>query len=167
MLSISSFTRIFSGSYCKFVTTGNNITLFLFQTTESVIALATVLTANKTLRALNVNRPLLFSEQEETTVHFAKVLKVKQTIICHDSWLLLKKMLDMCKLKTSLDNELDMVQIIDKKKKSIVGKRRKCWSSAFSPFPNNFFKRRKNCPLPTYFPKPLSVLIITKLDCFV
>ena len=46
------------------------------QTTESVIALATVLNNNKTLKALNVNRPILFSEQEECIVHFAKMLKV-------------------------------------------------------------------------------------------
>ena len=151
MLSISSFTRIFTGNYCKFVTTGNNITLFLFQTTESVIALATVLTANKTLRALNVNRPLLFSEQEETTVHFAKVLKVKQTIICHDSSLLLKKMLDMCKLKTSLDNELDMVQIIDKKKKALLGKGENAGHQHFLLFPTIFSKGEKIVLFPHTF----------------
>lgn len=47
-----------------------------WQTIESVIALSTVLHQNKTLKALNVNRPLLFTQQEETTVHYAKMLKV-------------------------------------------------------------------------------------------
>ncbi|XP_013416637.1 leucine-rich repeat-containing protein 34 isoform X2 [Lingula anatina] len=47
---------------------------------ESVIALGTVLTQNQTLRALNVNRPILFSHQEECTVHMAKTLKVNRTL---------------------------------------------------------------------------------------
>lgn len=49
-------------------------------TTESVIALATVLQNNRSLKVLNVNRPLLFSEQEECVVHFAKMLKVNNTL---------------------------------------------------------------------------------------
>jgi hypothetical protein len=50
--------------------------IFVFQTIESIIAISTVLYNNKTLKALNINRPILFSQQEETTVHFAKLLKV-------------------------------------------------------------------------------------------
>ncbi|XP_021368730.1 leucine-rich repeat-containing protein 34-like isoform X1 [Mizuhopecten yessoensis] len=49
-------------------------------TIEAVIALPTVLFRNSTLKALNVNRPLIFSCQEETTVHFAKMLKVNTSI---------------------------------------------------------------------------------------
>ncbi|XP_060073757.1 leucine-rich repeat-containing protein 34-like [Ylistrum balloti] len=49
-------------------------------TIEAVIALPTVLYRNSTLKALNVNRPLLFSCQEETTVHFAKMLKVNTSL---------------------------------------------------------------------------------------
>ncbi|KAI8500511.1 Leucine-rich repeat-containing protein 34 [Branchiostoma belcheri] len=58
--------------------------------TESVIALATILHYNKFLKALNVNRPLLFTHQastnslyttlEETTVHMANMLKVNTTL---------------------------------------------------------------------------------------
>lgn len=48
--------------------------------TECVIALATVLNYNSTLKALNINRPILFSHQEETTVHFAKMLKVNRSL---------------------------------------------------------------------------------------
>ncbi|XP_031562259.1 leucine-rich repeat-containing protein 34-like [Actinia tenebrosa] len=44
--------------------------------TESVIAMATVLNYNNTLKVLVMNRPLLFSHQEETTVHIARMLKV-------------------------------------------------------------------------------------------
>ena len=44
--------------------------------TESVIALATVLNHNPSLLCLNVNNPLLFSQEEETTVHLANMLKV-------------------------------------------------------------------------------------------
>ena len=54
-----------------------------FQKTESVIALATVLNQNTTLKALNVNRPLLFSHQEETTVHYARMLKVRLVTRIH------------------------------------------------------------------------------------
>ncbi|XP_070560635.1 leucine-rich repeat-containing protein 34-like isoform X2 [Ptychodera flava] len=50
------------------------------QGTESVIALATVLNQNKSMRAFNCNRPLLFSHQEETTVHMARMLKVNKTL---------------------------------------------------------------------------------------
>ncbi|XP_052212877.1 leucine-rich repeat-containing protein 34-like isoform X2 [Dreissena polymorpha] len=49
-------------------------------TTESLIALTTVVNNNRSLKSLNVNRPILFSEQEECTVHFAKMLKVNSTL---------------------------------------------------------------------------------------
>lgn len=49
-------------------------------TIESIIAISTVLYNNKSLKALNINRPILFSQQEETTVHFAKMLKVNTTL---------------------------------------------------------------------------------------
>ncbi|XP_038050963.1 leucine-rich repeat-containing protein 34-like isoform X2 [Patiria miniata] len=48
--------------------------------TQSIIALATVLHHNSTLKALCVNRPLLFSQQEETTVHMSLMLKVNSTL---------------------------------------------------------------------------------------
>ena len=46
------------------------------QTMECLIALATVLRENRTLEALNVNRPLLWSVQEEPTDHFTRMVKV-------------------------------------------------------------------------------------------
>jgi len=46
--------------------------------TESLIALATVLSYNHTLRVLDVSKPILYSQQEETTVHFANMLKVNK-----------------------------------------------------------------------------------------
>lgn len=48
--------------------------------TESVIALATVLLHNTALKAINVNRPILFTHMEDTTVHYAKMLKVNKTL---------------------------------------------------------------------------------------
>lgn len=42
---------------------------------ESVIAMATVLNYNNTLKSVNLDRPILFTRQEETTVHMAKMLK--------------------------------------------------------------------------------------------
>ncbi|XP_030842798.1 leucine-rich repeat-containing protein 34 isoform X1 [Strongylocentrotus purpuratus] len=50
------------------------------QDTQSMIAFTTVLNYNSTLKALCMNRPLLFSQQEETTIHFAKMLKVNSTL---------------------------------------------------------------------------------------
>lgn len=47
---------------------------------EAVIALATVLRNNRTLKFLRLNRPLLFTNQEEPTVHFAKMLKVRYEV---------------------------------------------------------------------------------------
>ena len=56
--------------------------------TESLIALSTVLRNNTTLRFLHINRPLLFTHQEEPTVHFAKMLKVCELLVlvlnCND-----------------------------------------------------------------------------------
>eukprot|EP00116_Pleurobrachia_bachei_P005133 sb/3465395/ len=46
------------------------------QTNESLIALTTVLHHNTTIKKLDVSNPLLVSEQEETTVHFSKMLRV-------------------------------------------------------------------------------------------
>ncbi|XP_051538123.1 leucine-rich repeat-containing protein 34 [Myxocyprinus asiaticus] len=48
--------------------------------TQSVIAFAIVLHNNRRIHAINVSRPLLFSLQEETTVHMAQVLKVNKTL---------------------------------------------------------------------------------------
>lgn len=48
--------------------------------TESIIALATVLHQNKHLKALNLSRPLLFSLQEEVTIHISRMLRVNNTL---------------------------------------------------------------------------------------
>ncbi|XP_018596776.1 leucine-rich repeat-containing protein 34 isoform X1 [Scleropages formosus] len=48
--------------------------------TQSLIAFAVVLSKNKTIRAINVSRPLLYSHQEETTVYFAQMLQVNQSL---------------------------------------------------------------------------------------
>lgn len=50
------------------------------QTNESLIALTTVLLDNTTVKKLNVSNPLLTSEQEETTIHFAKMLHVNYSL---------------------------------------------------------------------------------------
>ncbi|XP_039193561.1 leucine-rich repeat-containing protein 34 isoform X2 [Crotalus tigris] len=49
--------------------------------TQSMIALATVLNHNESIKALNLNRPILYSEEEETTVHIASMLKVNCTLV--------------------------------------------------------------------------------------
>ncbi|KAL5013855.1 hypothetical protein ScPMuIL_008125, partial [Solemya velum] len=50
-------------------------------TIEAIIALATVLNQNRSLRVLNMNRPLLFTHQEEHTVHVANMLKVNVSLL--------------------------------------------------------------------------------------
>ncbi|XP_067850918.1 leucine-rich repeat-containing protein 34 [Heptranchias perlo] len=47
---------------------------------QSLIALATVLNNNTTLQSLDIGRPLLYSIQEEATVHMAHMLQVNQTL---------------------------------------------------------------------------------------
>ncbi|NXL98585.1 LRC34 protein, partial [Tyrannus savana] len=42
---------------------------------DCLIAIARALIQNKSLRAINLNRPLLYSQEEETTVHLAQMLK--------------------------------------------------------------------------------------------
>uniref|UniRef100_A0AAA9SPL8 Leucine rich repeat containing 34 n=1 Tax=Bos taurus TaxID=9913 RepID=A0AAA9SPL8_BOVIN len=47
----------------------------------SVIAFATVLTQNQTIKGLNLNRPILYGEQEESTVHLGHMLKENQCLV--------------------------------------------------------------------------------------
>ncbi|NXU50620.1 LRC34 protein, partial [Turnix velox] len=49
--------------------------------TECLIATATALTQNKSLKAINLNRPLLYSQEEETTVHVALMLKNNSSLV--------------------------------------------------------------------------------------
>ncbi|KAF7242609.1 Leucine-rich repeat-containing protein 34 [Varanus komodoensis] len=49
--------------------------------TQSLIALATVLNHNESIRAINLNRPILYSEEEETTVHIALMLKINSVLV--------------------------------------------------------------------------------------
>nr|XP_020649488.1 leucine-rich repeat-containing protein 34 isoform X1 [Pogona vitticeps] len=49
--------------------------------TQSLIALATVLNHNESIKAINLNRPILYSEEEETTVHTALMLKANRTLV--------------------------------------------------------------------------------------
>ncbi|NXH18200.1 LRC34 protein, partial [Bucco capensis] len=48
---------------------------------ECLIAIATALTQNKSLKAINLNRPLLYSQEEETTVHIALMLKTNSCLV--------------------------------------------------------------------------------------
>ncbi|NXS10821.1 LRC34 protein, partial [Neodrepanis coruscans] len=48
---------------------------------KCLIAIAIALTQNKSLKAINLNRPLLFSQQEETTVHIAQMLRVNSSLV--------------------------------------------------------------------------------------
>ncbi|KAM7159649.1 leucine-rich repeat-containing protein 34 isoform 5-T6 [Macrochelys suwanniensis] len=43
--------------------------------TQSLIAIVTVMSHNKAMKALNLNRPILYSQEEETTVHTALMMK--------------------------------------------------------------------------------------------
>ncbi|NWI87989.1 LRC34 protein, partial [Pitta sordida] len=48
---------------------------------KCLIAIAIALTQNKSLRAINLNRPLLYSQEEETTVHMAQMLKNNSSLV--------------------------------------------------------------------------------------
>ena len=48
--------------------------------TETVIALATVLNHNTSVTVLNMENPRLFSLQEESTYHIARMLRVNKTL---------------------------------------------------------------------------------------
>ncbi|XP_042737014.1 leucine-rich repeat-containing protein 34 isoform X6 [Lagopus leucura] len=51
------------------------------QGTQCLIAIASVLTQNKAVKAINLNRPLLYSQEEETTVHIALMLKNNSSLV--------------------------------------------------------------------------------------
>lgn len=48
---------------------------------QCLIAIATALNQNKSVKAINLNRPLLFSQEEETTVHLALMLKNNSSLV--------------------------------------------------------------------------------------
>ncbi|XP_044107692.1 leucine-rich repeat-containing protein 34 isoform X3 [Neovison vison] len=48
---------------------------------QSVIAFATVLTQNRTIKGINLNRPILYGEQEESTVHLGHMLKENHCLV--------------------------------------------------------------------------------------
>ncbi|XP_028620148.1 leucine-rich repeat-containing protein 34 [Grammomys surdaster] len=48
---------------------------------QSVIAFATVLTQNKGIKGINLNRPILYGEQEESTVHIGHMLKQNHVLV--------------------------------------------------------------------------------------
>ncbi|XP_054336957.1 leucine-rich repeat-containing protein 34 isoform X2 [Pongo pygmaeus] len=48
---------------------------------QSVIAFATVLTRNQAIKAINLNRPILYGEQEESTVHVGRMLKENHCLV--------------------------------------------------------------------------------------
>ncbi|NXQ88281.1 LRC34 protein, partial [Nyctibius grandis] len=49
--------------------------------TQCLIEIATALTRNKSVKAINLNRPLLYSQEEETTVHIALMLKNNSSLV--------------------------------------------------------------------------------------
>ncbi|NXY45340.1 LRC34 protein, partial [Ceuthmochares aereus] len=49
--------------------------------TQCLIAIATALARNRSVKAINLNRPLLYSEEEETTVHVALMLKNNSSLV--------------------------------------------------------------------------------------
>uniref|UniRef100_A0A8D2JJT5 Leucine rich repeat containing 34 n=1 Tax=Sciurus vulgaris TaxID=55149 RepID=A0A8D2JJT5_SCIVU len=48
---------------------------------QTVIAFATVLTQNQAVKGINLNRPLLYGEQEESTVHLGHMLKENHWLV--------------------------------------------------------------------------------------
>ncbi|XP_068939659.1 leucine-rich repeat-containing protein 34 isoform X3 [Petaurus breviceps papuanus] len=48
---------------------------------QSLIALATVLTTNHSIKGINLNRPILRSEEEESTIHMSHTLQINSTLI--------------------------------------------------------------------------------------
>ncbi|XP_032754447.1 leucine-rich repeat-containing protein 34 [Rattus rattus] len=48
---------------------------------QSVIAFSTVLTQNKAIKGINLNRPILYGEQEESTVHIGHMLKQNHVLV--------------------------------------------------------------------------------------
>ena len=49
--------------------------------TDGVVAVATVLRGNATLQAVDLSRPLLHSQLEETTVHISRMLEVHSPFV--------------------------------------------------------------------------------------
>ncbi|NWS74110.1 LRC34 protein, partial [Crotophaga sulcirostris] len=49
--------------------------------TQCLTAIATALAQNRSVKAINLNRPLLYSEEEETTLHIALMLKNNSSLV--------------------------------------------------------------------------------------
>lgn len=56
--------------------------LFLLKGISSAIAFATVLRTNKSIDYFNMDRLILFTRQEEQTVHICEMLRVSCTSYC-------------------------------------------------------------------------------------
>ncbi|XP_020835909.1 leucine-rich repeat-containing protein 34 isoform X2 [Phascolarctos cinereus] len=48
---------------------------------QSLIAIATVLIKNQSIKGINLNRPILKSEEEESTLHMSHMLQINSTLI--------------------------------------------------------------------------------------
>ena len=48
---------------------------------DSIIAMATVLQANKALTCVDLSRPLIYTLQEEPTVHMSRMLRVRKDLV--------------------------------------------------------------------------------------
>ncbi|XP_021250272.1 leucine-rich repeat-containing protein 34 isoform X5 [Numida meleagris] len=62
-------------------TSGAELIANALRGTQCLIAIASVLTQNKAVKAINLNRPLLYSQEEHTTVHIALMLRNNSSLV--------------------------------------------------------------------------------------
>ncbi|XP_071898464.1 leucine-rich repeat-containing protein 34 isoform X4 [Anas platyrhynchos] len=81
LLQENSTLRYLNLMFNDIGTSGAELIAKALHGTQCLIAIATALTQNKSVKAINLNRPLLYSQEEETTVHVASMLKNNSSLV--------------------------------------------------------------------------------------
>ncbi|XP_019358815.1 PREDICTED: leucine-rich repeat-containing protein 34 isoform X2 [Gavialis gangeticus] len=80
-LQKNSSLRYLNLMFNEIGTSGAELIAKALHGTQSLVAMATVLNQNKAIKAVNLNRPILYSQEEDTTVHIALMLKNNSCLV--------------------------------------------------------------------------------------
>ncbi|XP_019388254.1 PREDICTED: leucine-rich repeat-containing protein 34 isoform X2 [Crocodylus porosus] len=81
LLQENSSLRYLNLMFNEIGTSGAELIAKALHGTQSLVAMATVLNQNKAIKAVNLSRPILYSQEEDTTVHIALMLKNNSCLV--------------------------------------------------------------------------------------
>ncbi|XP_019347178.1 leucine-rich repeat-containing protein 34 isoform X2 [Alligator mississippiensis] len=80
-LQENSSLRYLNLMFNEIGTSGAELIAKALHGTQSLVAMATVLNQNKAIKAVSLNRPILYSQEEDTTIHIALMLKNNSCLV--------------------------------------------------------------------------------------